>query len=240
MELALLHSIFYSQLRSGKEIEISVIGVSMEPTLREGDSVTIRSCESYAVGDILVFLYKNNELLIHRLLRIDGERYFCKGDNAFRLEDVPREQIAGKVIKKNGGVIPSFTEAQSSLSYLVNRVFRQNSYQTEQTQKSGIYRFYMQHINKVEDITLTYQKNINMDYISLDKTSLAVVDSDSGDTLFFDETGVDILNALDNAITLECLLEKLCEIYDVKPHDIRTDVEEFLAECISKKVVIVE
>ena len=77
-----------------------------------------------------------------------------------------------------------------------------------------------------------------MDYISADEISLAVFDAESGDTHFFDETGVDILNCLDTPITLDKLLEKLCEIYDATPLDIRGDVEEFLAECITKKVVI--
>ena len=87
---------------------------------------------------------------------------------------------------------------------------------------------------------MTYQKNKAMEYISADETSLAVFDPTSGDTHIFDETGVDILNCLDEPITLENLLEKLCEVYDVTPSDIRSDVEEFLAECIAKKVVIVK
>ena len=86
---------------------------------------------------------------------------------------------------------------------------------------------------------MTYQKNNDMDYISADETSLAVFDAESGDTHFFDETGVDILNCLDAPITLEELLDKLCEIYDASPSDIRADVEEFIAECIVKRVVIV-
>lgn len=86
---------------------------------------------------------------------------------------------------------------------------------------------------------MTYQKNKDMDYISADETSLAVFDAESGDTHFFDETGVDILNCLDAPITLEELLDKLCEIYDASPSDIRADVEEFIAECIVKRVVIV-
>ena len=79
-----------------------------------------------------------------------------------------------------------------------------------------------------------------MDYISADETSLAVFDPISGDTHIFDETSVDILKCLDEPITLEILLEKLCEIYNVTPSDIRSDVEEFLSECIAKKVVIVK
>lgn len=240
MNQILLYNILHSQLNSNKDANITVTGVSMEPSLRAGDLVTVRRAEAYEVGDILVFIYKNNELLIHRLLRIKNQRYFCKGDNAFRLEDIEYEHIFGKVVKVNGEDVIPITKQQIELSYMVNRSFRQNGYQTEATQKTGIYRFYRKYINNEEDLTMTYQKNKAMDYISADETSLAVFDPTSGDTHIFDETGVDILNCLDEPITLESLLEKLCEVYDVTPSDIRSDVEEFLAECIAKKVVIVK
>lgn len=238
MQLMHLYNILRSQLNSNRDTDITVTGVSMEPALREGDVVTIRRAESYEMGDILVFCYKNNELLIHRLLRIKDQRYFCKGDNAFRLEDILYQQIFGKVVKINGEDLPSVTTQQIELSYMVNRAFRKNGYQVDETKKSGIYRFYQKYINKEENLTVTYQKNKDMDYISADETSLAVFDAESGDTHFFDETGVDILNCLEMPITMEDLLVKLCEIYDASPKDIRADVEEFIAECIVKKVVI--
>ena len=60
------------------------------------------------------------------------------------------------------------------------------------------------------------------------------------ETHFFEETGVDILHCLNEPCTIEELLDKLCETYDVTPAYIRDDVEEFLAECVVKKVVIVQ
>lgn len=239
MEHELLHRVLFLQLQSGREVDISVVGVSMEPSLFQGDVITVRREETYAAGDILVFCYKNGELLTHRLLFEREGRYFCKGDNALRLEDVSREQIAGRVIKKNGGEVPSFTPVQLTLSYCVSRQFRKCAYDIEKTQKSGIYRFYQQILHNTEDRTLKYQKNLEMDYITADETSLAVFDAESGDTHFFDETGVDILNCLEEPTALEALLDKLCEIYEATPDDIRADVEEFLADCVAKKVVVV-
>lgn len=239
MQQMILYNILRSQLNNNRDVNITVTGVSMEPSLYASDSVTVHRAEAYEVGDILVFLYKNNELLIHRLLRIKDQRYFCKGDNAFRLEDVAYEQIFGKVVKVNGEDLPPVATQHIELSYMVNRAFRQNGYQADETKKSGIYRFYRKYISKEEDLTMTYQKNKEMDYISADETSLAVFDAESGDTHFFDETGVDILNCLDEPTTMEELIERLCVIYDVVPSDIRADVEDFIAECIVKKVVIV-
>ena len=84
---------------------------------------------------------------------------------------------------------------------------------------------------------MIYKKNENMDYIQTDETSLAVFDPETGDTHFFDETGIDILNILSEPCDLELLLSKLCEIYDVTADEIRADIEEFLAETVEKKVV---
>jgi len=86
---------------------------------------------------------------------------------------------------------------------------------------------------------MKYQKNNVMDFIATDDTTLAVFDPESGDTHFFDETGTDILNLLDEPRDINQLLKNLCEIYDSTPEDIREDVMAFLVECVSKKVVLV-
>lgn len=78
-----------------------------------------------------------------------------------------------------------------------------------------------------------------MDYIQTDETSLAVFDPESGDTHLFDETGIDILTCLDESCGFDALLVKLCKIYDAEPDDIRADVEEFLADTVEKKVVLI-
>lgn len=233
-----MQKILFSSLRIGREMDVTITGISMNPTMYEGDTVTICRSDVYEPGDVLVFLYKRN-LLIHRLLKIENGRYFCKGDNAFRLEDMTIDDIAGKVILHNRKPLKRFPPQWLALSYLVNRAFRKYKYDIEQTKQSGIYRFYHQILWKDEDQTMKYQKNNAMDYISADETSLAVFDPESGDTHFFDETGIDILNALDEPSDLNTLLERLCMIYDTTPNDIHEDVLAFLVECISKKVIVV-
>lgn len=84
---------------------------------------------------------------------------------------------------------------------------------------------------------MLYKKNENMDYIQADETSLAVFDPESGDTHFFDETGIDILNILTQPCTLDTLLGNLCTIYQADVDGIRPDVEAFLADTVTKKVV---
>ena len=101
----LMIKLLYANLRANREMTLTVTGVSMNPTMHEGDHVTVCRADSYAVGEVLVFLYKG-ELLIHRLIKIENNRYFCKGDNAFRLEDVTFGEIAGKVIQLNNTSLP--------------------------------------------------------------------------------------------------------------------------------------
>ncbi len=239
MELQALHNLLPVILRAKGEADIRVSGVSMEPLLHAGDTVTVAPFPTYEVGDILIFRYKNGELLIHRLLKIEGNRYFCKGDNAFRLEDMGAEQILGKATHRNGTPLKPWAPWQMRFSYAVNRAFFRCRYDAEKTKQTSLYRAYKIIILKKEVHNMTFCKNTAMDYIITDETTVAVFDPDTGDTHFLDETATDIINALDDPCDLETLLVRLCEIYDATPDMIRSDVEEFLADMVEKKVIAV-
>lgn len=121
--------------------DITVHGISMNPTLFENDIVTISSREAYDIGDILVFNYKDEGLLLHRLLHKEG-RYFCKGDNAFRLEDISPTDVFGKVIAVNGRIPKPWPEWKIQLSLAINRKFRSCNYNKEATKQTDIYQIY--------------------------------------------------------------------------------------------------
>ena len=208
----------------------------MNPTLFEGDKVIIKKSNEYIIGDIIVFNYKNEGILIHRLLKYDG-RYFCKGDNAFRLEDIEYNQIIGKAVLVNNTTIQPWDDWKVRLSYSLNREFVKLRYNMDKIKKSNIYRIYSVLILRKEENKMDYKKTDKMDFILSDETSLAVFDPESGNTYFFDETGIDILNCLDVPCDIQTLLEKLCNIYSVTPEDIRSDLEEFLADTVTKGIV---
>ena len=239
MDKALLYKILFAQLNSGARVDIKIEGVSMNPYFQDDDVVTLEKKNDYIPGDVLVFIYKGT-LLIHRLIKIENGRYFCKGDNAFRLEDMTLNDIGGKAILLNGKTIPTVPDWFVSLSYQVNRVFRKSGFNVQKAKESGIYRFYHKILWKNEDNTMIFKKNDNMDYIPADNTSLAIFDPESGDTHFLSESAIDIINCIEKPCDLDTLLQRLCEIYDATPEDIKEDVKEFLAEMISKKVIIVE
>jgi signal peptidase len=127
-------------------------GSSMGPILHDGDTIVVCQKDGYSVGDILVYRYKENELLIHRLLKIEGDRYFCKGDSAFRLEDISQEQIIGAVITKND----SNNNAEFVKASLgINGIFRKCGYNLETAKKTPEYldyeRKYLEAGNEIQN-----------------------------------------------------------------------------------------
>ena len=144
-------------LKFNSPITMIVNGVSMQPTLFTGDSIKVTPEKEYHPGDILVFFYKNNNIIVHRLLRFQNDIYYCKGDNSFRMEDVLGEQIIGKVMSINGSDVLCCSPDLITLSYMVNRVFRKSGYDKEITKKSGVYLFYQNYINNEISSNLLYK-----------------------------------------------------------------------------------
>ena len=122
-----------------RPFEIIVEGTSMQPILYHGQIITVCWHDRYSVGDILVFFYKNDALLVHRLLKIQNGRYFCKGDNSFRLEDIGSENIVGAVILEFDA---NNTSEFIADSYLISRIFQRNGYDIAKTKASLEYMAY--------------------------------------------------------------------------------------------------
>lgn len=148
MDSNLLHKLLFAQVNSGKEVEISVVGTSMNPTLYEGDTIAIKKYTDYNIGDILVYIYKDDGLLVHRLLDRRDNEYFCKGDNSFRLEDINYTDVLGKIIAVNGEPLKPCDKRLVILSLLVNRAFYKCHYDIEKTKETQIYKLYEKSILK--------------------------------------------------------------------------------------------
>ena len=133
--------ILFLLLEKTQFVTITVCGVSMEPTMHEGDSITVEKCADYQVGDVVVFRYKYNELLVHRIVKKD-ERLYCKGDNAFLMENIATDQIAGKVVKINSQPIENWPMCLIELSLKIGLEFRKQHYDIEVTKQTDIYKQY--------------------------------------------------------------------------------------------------
>ena len=94
------NKIIRARLYTGHAVYATVRGTSMESILHDGDSVKITRKENYSVGDILMYDYKEEGILLHRLLVIQNSRYYCKGDNSYRLEEVGDNDIYGVAVAK--------------------------------------------------------------------------------------------------------------------------------------------
>lgn len=76
---------------------------SMTGAIEAGDAIIIKNSDSYAVGDVITYFPAGESVSVtHRIVRMEGDRFYTKGD-ANQSEDpapVSMEQIVGKVAVK--------------------------------------------------------------------------------------------------------------------------------------------
>lgn len=141
--------ILFLKSKNNIPLKLKVKGCSMYPVVKEEDVVVVKRSDFYEVGDILVFTYNTDELLIHRLLRKKEDLFLCKGDNSFRLEMFTKERIIGKVVEINNEPVPFISQEQINMSFEVNKEFTKNNYDVDKTVSSEIYKIYFDmYINK--------------------------------------------------------------------------------------------
>lgn len=141
MDRVILQQFIVKKLQRGLAINILVRGSSMNPVLKEGDLITIRRKECKE-GDILVFLYAGDELLVHRLLKRAEGYFYCKGDNSFRLEQVPEKDILGVVEKLNGKAIRKCSSEFLEESERINQIFIAHQCDVEKVRETPAYQEY--------------------------------------------------------------------------------------------------
>lgn len=85
------------QLREGKPVKITLVGTSMQPTLCNGDMLTLELLASEPhVGDVVLFRYAGRHLL-HRIIAFDGNKYTMRGDNCASTETVSPSDIVARL-----------------------------------------------------------------------------------------------------------------------------------------------
>ena len=84
----------------------------MEPVLHAGDIVLVEAADEYKIGDILVFDYGKQGILIHRFIEKLDELFVCRGDNGLRKEIIGKKRILGKIVMTTEGKPYKATELE--------------------------------------------------------------------------------------------------------------------------------
>lgn len=87
------------RLAAGERVKITLVGTSMQPTICEGDAVTLEPATGNpAVGDVVLFRYRGQHLL-HRIVAIADGVYTTLGDNCVNTESCRREDIVARLVE---------------------------------------------------------------------------------------------------------------------------------------------
>ena len=87
-------------LRRGEHLRIKARGGSMIPFILDGDVVLVTPVENseILVGDVVCYEKSPGRLLLHRVIKRDGERFVIKGDALTFTDVVVPGQILGRVV----------------------------------------------------------------------------------------------------------------------------------------------
>ena len=112
---SLPNDIFFAQVESeisqGRSVWFKIKGTSMLPFLKDNkDSVLLSPVNEPVVkNDVVLFFYKGRHVL-HRVIKIEGEKYIMQGDGVFASSEFCHSKdIIGKVTqiqRPSGKIIP--------------------------------------------------------------------------------------------------------------------------------------
>lgn len=94
-----LNTTIEQELRQGRAVITRTTGVSMKPLLSENRTyIVIEPLRGeLCVGDIPVWRRPDGVYIVHRLVQMEGDICFTRGDNCLHAEKVPMDRILGRV-----------------------------------------------------------------------------------------------------------------------------------------------
>lgn len=229
--------ILKESLKSGNVEDIKTIGFSMEPSLNQNDIISVKGFNNYSIGDIILFDFGNEGILVHRIIEIDESNIFCKGDNAFRIERISKEQVLGKVIKVNNIEIEKCEIEYVYLSKKIGDIFKQSRGSKAITQQTGIYRFYKQYSNDKFDNSLTYYLNPSMILDLQNETLKERLNNINGVVL--SNLGIKLLAFLQSPQTYKNIVIEMQKDFDLENHEMLLSFKKELAMLIVNQIVSV-
>lgn len=86
------------QIKNGGAFMFRPRGISMEPTVYEDDTVTLVSADSINKYDIVLYRRSEKEYVLHRIIKIDGQKLTMLGDNQYFPEyGITKSDVIAKV-----------------------------------------------------------------------------------------------------------------------------------------------
>jgi hypothetical protein len=97
--LAEIAPVIKESLNSGNDVRLIVTGTSMYPLLTpERDAVVVSPCKSIKKRDIAFFERKSGLLVMHRVVKVKKDGFYCVGDNQTVVEGpISYENLLGKI-----------------------------------------------------------------------------------------------------------------------------------------------
>lgn len=158
---------------------LKVVTGSMAPTIQVGETIVIKKSFNYEVGDIITYKSFDGNIITHRIIDIDNDLYYTKGDfnNVEDKEPIKLGQIYGKVICHFYSFIPNsiFSLAQYHVSNkakavmeVAKPVFSVDGVNELHINKYGSisdYNFSVKNynVNDISEISLNYKIEIEVD-----------------------------------------------------------------------------
>lgn len=89
-----------SLLRDGLEVRVRLSGWSMKPLVPSGSVVRFSAIGTPSVGDVVLARLENDALVAHRVVALDSDRIWTKGD-ACRTADgpLPRKNVIARAVR---------------------------------------------------------------------------------------------------------------------------------------------
>lgn len=87
------------QLKAGKAVAVYTKGSSMRPLLKEGKTYVIVQpiADDLTVGQLPLFAVSKGVYMIHRIIGVEDNAYYTRGDNCISTEKVPKKKVLGVV-----------------------------------------------------------------------------------------------------------------------------------------------
>lgn len=98
------------ELRAGRAVIAETEGDSMEPLLyNHSTRVVVEPVKGELKrGELPLYRRPTGQYVMHRIIKVDAEHYYTRGDNRIWLESVPKEWVLGVVteIYRKGKTFP--------------------------------------------------------------------------------------------------------------------------------------